>query len=58
MLVVRVAGKHKTIAITTRYWKPEENYLEQTVRSIKSDVEDEDIVTISDKAISTATTYR
>jgi len=54
MLVVKVAGKYKTIAITTRYWKPGENYLEQIVSSIKNDVEDKDIVTISEKAISTA----
>jgi len=50
-----MSSKYKTIAITTRYWKPGENYLQQIVSSIRSDVEDEDIVTISEKAISTAT---
>lgn len=55
MLVVRVTGKYKTIAITTQYWKPGENYLEQIISSIKSDLEDEDIATISEKAIATAT---
>ena len=50
-----MSSKYKTIAITTRYWKPGENYLQQIVSSIRSDVEDEDVVTISEKAISTAT---
>jgi len=55
MLVVKVAGEYKTIAITTCYWKPGEKYIEEIVGSIKSYVEDGDIVTISEKAISTAT---
>jgi len=42
------------VTITTQYWKPGENYLQQTVDSIKSKIQDGDVVTVSEKAISTA----
>jgi F420-0:gamma-glutamyl ligase-like protein len=42
------------MTITTCYWKPRENYLQQIIDSIKSKVEEDDFVTISEKAISTA----
>jgi len=51
---MQVPGKYKTAAITTLYWKPGENYLQRITDSIKSKIEDGDIVTISEKAISTA----
>jgi len=40
--------------VTTRYWRPGEDYLKQIVKAIENKVEDEDFVTISEKAISTA----
>ena len=46
--------RYKTVTITTQYWKPGENYLQQTVDSIKSKIQDGDVVTVSEKAISTA----
>lgn len=46
--------KYRTLTITTRYWRPRENYLQQIIDSIKNKVEENDIVTISEKAISTA----
>jgi len=49
-----VAPKYTTVPITTRYWRTGENYLQQIVDSIKNKVEEDDFVTISEKAISTA----
>ncbi len=45
---------YKTLAVRTRYWRPGEDYLKQIVNSIEGRVEDGDVVTISEKAISTA----
>ena len=42
------------IAVTTRYWKPGEDYIAQIVEAIENKVDDEDFVAISEKAISTA----
>ena len=46
--------KYKTVAVTTRYWRPGEDYLRQLVNAIENKVENGDVVTISEKAISTA----
>ncbi|UCF59178.1 MAG: coenzyme F420-0:L-glutamate ligase [Candidatus Bathyarchaeota archaeon] len=46
--------RYKTLAVTTRYWRPRQNYLRQIVDAIENKVENGDIVTISEKAISTA----
>lgn len=46
--------KYKRLAVKTRYWKPGEDYLEQIVESIKNKVQDRDVVTISEKALSAA----
>ena len=46
--------KYKTVAVATRYWRPEEDYLRQIVDAIENKVENGDVVTISEKAISTA----
>jgi len=53
-IVIQVPSKYKASAITTPYWQPGENYLQRITDSIKHKVEDGDIVTISEKAISTA----
>ena len=47
-------SKYEAFAITTPYWKPGENYLQRITNSIRYKIEDGDIVTISEKAISTA----
>jgi len=46
--------RYKTLAVTTRYWRPEEDYLRQIVDAIENKIENGDVVTISEKAISTA----
>lgn len=46
--------RYKTVAVTTRYWRPREDYLRQIVDAIENKVENGDVVTISEKAISTA----
>ena len=46
--------RYKTIAVTTRYWRPREDYLHQIVDTIENKIEAGDVVTISEKAISTA----
>ena len=46
--------KYRAIAIETRYWKPNDDYLSDIIEAIKNLVNNEDIVTISEKAVSTA----
>jgi F420-0:gamma-glutamyl ligase-like protein len=50
-----VANKYKAVAITTPYWRPGEDYFKEILNSIENKIEDGDFVTISEKAISTAT---
>ncbi|MEJ2240689.1 MAG: coenzyme F420-0:L-glutamate ligase, partial [Candidatus Bathyarchaeota archaeon] len=49
-----MANKYKVVAIETNYWKPKDNYLKQIIQAIENIIEDGDIITISEKAISTA----
>jgi F420-0:gamma-glutamyl ligase-like protein len=44
----------KAKAIPTRYWMPDANFLEEIVNALKGKLRDGDIVTVSEKAISTA----
>jgi len=43
----------KVLAISTRYWRPGESYIEEVVESVKEKVADGDFVVISEKAIAT-----
>jgi len=52
--VIKVTYKNKKVAITTPYWKPDENFLQIITSSVRGKIEDGDFVTISEKAISTA----
>jgi F420-0:gamma-glutamyl ligase-like protein len=45
---------YKPIPVITRYWRPGEDYLEQIVEALRGEIQDSDIVTVSEKAISTA----
>jgi len=45
----------KTITYRTRYWRPGTDYLTQITNTVKKQVQDGDIIAISEKAISTAT---
>lgn len=47
--------RYKTIAIATSYWRPNESYEEQIIDAIRDKIRNGDVVTISEKAISTAT---
>jgi F420-0:gamma-glutamyl ligase-like protein len=49
-----VAGKYKTVAVESRYWKPGDDYIKDIIEAIENIVEDEDFVTVSEKAVSTA----
>jgi F420-0:gamma-glutamyl ligase-like protein len=48
---------YKTMPIVTRYWRPGENYLDQIVEALRGKIQNADIVTVSEKAISTANGY-
>jgi F420-0:gamma-glutamyl ligase-like protein len=45
---------YKTLAIRTKYWRPGENYLKEIIKDISGRIENEDFLTLSEKAISTA----
>jgi F420-0:gamma-glutamyl ligase-like protein len=44
----------RVLALTTKYWKPREDYLKEIVSAVKGKVVDDDFVVVSEKAISTA----
>lgn len=46
--------KFKVIRVRTRYWRPGTDYLKEIVEAVKDSVRDGDIITVSEKAISTA----
>lgn len=46
--------KLKAIKVTTKYWRPGTDHLREIVSSVRNLVEEGDIVTVSEKAISTA----
>ncbi len=47
-------NRYKALPITTDYWKPGADYLEELVESIRREIQDKDFVVISEKAISIA----
>jgi F420-0:gamma-glutamyl ligase-like protein len=49
-----VVKRYNTVTVTTRYWKPGEDYLQQVADSVESKIQDGDVVTVSEKAVSTA----
>ena len=49
-----VVRRHKTVTVATGYWRPGEDYLQRIADSIQNQIQDGDIVTVSEKAISTA----
>lgn len=46
---------YRTLAVSTGYWKPGDDYIANIVRGVKGKPRNGDIITISEKAISTAT---
>lgn len=47
-------SRYKALGITTKYWRPGEDFLKQIVRFVKGKISDGDFVVLSEKAISTA----
>ena len=45
---------YKTMALVTPYWRPSEDYVKQILNAVRGKVQNGDIVTVSEKAISTA----
>lgn len=45
---------YKALAVSTGYWKPSEDYIANIIHVVRGRVKDGDIVTVSEKAISTA----
>jgi F420-0:gamma-glutamyl ligase-like protein len=46
--------KYQALALTTRYWRPNEDFLNEIITAVRAKVEDGDFVVVSEKAISTA----
>jgi F420-0:gamma-glutamyl ligase-like protein len=46
--------KYQALALTTKYWKPGEDYLNEVTKTIMKRVADDDFVVVSEKALSTA----
>jgi F420-0:gamma-glutamyl ligase-like protein len=46
--------RYKVLPIATKYWKPGQNYLKQIIEHIDGKVVDNDLIVISEKALSTA----
>jgi len=47
--------KYKASAVTTKYWRPRENYLKEIISGVRGKIANGDFVVVSEKAISTAT---
>ena len=47
-------AKYYALAVTTKYWKPGEDYLNEIIKSVGKQVADDDFVVVSEKALSTA----
>ncbi|MEM3458374.1 MAG: coenzyme F420-0:L-glutamate ligase [Candidatus Bathyarchaeia archaeon] len=46
--------KYKVRVVTTKYWRPGEDYLREIIHNVKGKIADGDFVVVSEKAISTA----
>ncbi len=44
----------KILALTTRYWRPGQDYVKEIVEAVRGRIVDDDFVVVSEKAISTA----
>ena len=47
-------ARYYALAVATKYWKPEEDYLNEIIKSVGEKVDDDDFVVVSEKALSTA----
>jgi F420-0:gamma-glutamyl ligase-like protein len=46
--------KYHVLAVTTKYWKPGEDYANEIIKAIGKRVDDDDFMVVSEKALSTA----
>jgi F420-0:gamma-glutamyl ligase-like protein len=46
--------KYKALPITTKYWRPGQNYIKEIIEHLDTKVNDNDLIVISEKALSTA----
>ena len=46
--------KYKVLPLTTKYWRPGQDYVQQIIRRIDGKIADDDIIVLSEKALSTA----
>jgi F420-0:gamma-glutamyl ligase-like protein len=46
--------KYKVLVVTTKYWRPGEDYLEEIIKSVEGKIAEGDFVVLSEKAISIA----
>jgi F420-0:gamma-glutamyl ligase-like protein len=47
-------AKYKVLVVTTKYWRPGEDYLEEIIRGVRGKIAEGDFVVVSEKAISIA----
>jgi len=47
-------ARYKAYVITTKYWRPGEDYIKQIIKSVEGKVSNGDFVVVSEKAIATA----
>lgn len=48
-------SKYKVLTVTTEYWRPKENYVQEILGGIGGKIADGDFIVLSEKALSTAT---
>jgi F420-0:gamma-glutamyl ligase-like protein len=46
--------RYRILAVTTKYWMPKTDYVQEITKSVKEKIDDGDFVVVSEKAISTA----
>jgi F420-0:gamma-glutamyl ligase-like protein len=46
--------QYRALALTTKYWRPSENFLEIIIKTLENKIKDGDFVVVSEKALSTA----
>jgi F420-0:gamma-glutamyl ligase-like protein len=47
-------AKYDALAITTKYWKPGTNYIDEIIKAVEKKIADGDCIAVSEKALSTA----
>ena len=53
-LKYRLMPKYQALAVTTKFWRPNEDFLNEIITAVRLKVDDGDFVVVSEKALSTA----